>query len=156
MAIPHSFPQAAFLAQLEHRDGGMPVALPGLAPLFVADASGQWQHSELGTALLRLLQARRTLFQSAADTTLMADELRRYQKFSPPGRPSMQLVQLRRQQASVQQAARMARQAFIRTADAFVRVAALQVPAKLGLIAFIERWLDTQIPDTGAASTSPD
>lgn len=129
----------------------MPAALPGLAPLFVADAGGQWQHSELGTALLRLLQARRVLIQSAVDTTLMADELRRYQKFSPPGRPPMQLVQLRRQQAAVQQAARMARQTFIRTADAFVRAAALQVPPKLGLVAFIERWLDTQIPATGDA-----
>lgn len=150
MTPPHSFPQAAFLAQLEQA-ATTPVALPGLAPL-VADG----QLTELGTALLRLLQARQALQQSALDTTLMADELRRYQKFSPPGRPSLQLVQLRRQQSAVQQAARVARQTFIRSADAFVRAAAWEVPAKLGLGVFIERWLETHIPPAAAASLPAD
>jgi hypothetical protein len=140
MTTPHSFPQATFLAQLEQAQT-TPVALPGVAPL-IADG----QLTELGTALLRLLQARQTLHQSALDMALMADELRRYQKFSPAGRPSMQLVQLRRQQSSVQQAARVAKQAFIRTADGFARVAALPVSPKLGLSVAIERWLETHIP----------
>lgn len=146
MTTPHSFPQATFLAQLEQAQT-TPVALPGVAPL-IADG----QLTELGTALLRLLQARQTLHQSALDMALMADELRRYQKFSPAGRPSMQLVQLRRQQSSVQQAARVAKQAFIRTADGFARVAALPVSPKLGLSVVIERWLEMHIP----AAPQPD
>lgn len=150
MTTPHSFPQATFLAQLE-QPATTPVTLPDVAPL-VADG----QLTELGTALLRLLQARQALHQSALDMALMADELRRYQKFSPAGRPSMQLVQLRRQQSSVQQAARVAKQAFIRTADGFARAAALPVSPKLGLSVAVERWLEAHIPAAPVTAPQPD
>lgn len=152
MATPHVFPHATVLSQLE-QPGETSLALPALSPLFVQDAAGQWQRTEPADALLKLLQAQRTLLQSAVDVTLVADELRRYQKFSPAGRPPMQLVQLRRQQASVQQAARIARQAYIRSADGFTRAAELAVPAKLGLIAFVERWLETRLPASAPALT---
>ncbi len=37
----------------------------------------------------------RALVQANADIGLVADELRRYQKFAAPGKPSLQIVQLR-------------------------------------------------------------
>ncbi|MCD9085450.1 hypothetical protein [Stenotrophomonas sp. SY1] len=101
--------------------------------------------TEAGHALEQLLQAGQALVKSEVDVGLVADELRRYQKFSPPGRPSLQIVQLRRQQSTVQQAQRMAKQAFIRQADVFARVMQLDVPAKLGTVATVERWLRARL-----------
>jgi hypothetical protein len=101
--------------------------------------------TEAGHALEQLLQAGQALAKSEVDVGLVADELRRYQKFSPPGRPSLQIVQLRRQQSTVQQAQRMAKQAFIRQADMFARVMQLDVPAKLGTVVTVERWLRVKL-----------
>jgi hypothetical protein len=115
---------------------------PALASLALFDADGL---TEVGRALEQVLQAGQALARCGVDVGLVADELRRYQKFAPPGRPSLQIVQLRRQQSTVQQAQRVARQAFIRHADALARVLALQVPAKLGTVVVVERWLQARL-----------
>ena len=95
----------------------------------------------LRTALVPLARAQAALVQANIDIDLVADELRRYQKFAPPGRPSVQIVQLRRQQSTVQQAQRIARHTFIRNADGFARAIALDVPQKLGVVETVMRWL---------------
>lgn len=102
--------------------------------------------SAAGQALLEVLASGEQLARAGVDVGLVADELRRYQKFAAPGRPSLQIVQLRRQQSGVQQAQRVARQAHIRGADQFARAIALDVPAKLGVVAAVERWLQAALP----------
>ncbi|WP_442683186.1 hypothetical protein ACSBPQ_00740 [Stenotrophomonas sp. JC08] len=136
-----TFPWALHLQRLQQRD-------PALAPLALIDAGGGL--NARGLALEKLLRAGQTLAQRQADVTLVADELRRYQKFAPPGRPSLQLVQLRRQQSTVQQAQRVAHQALIRDADAFARAMPLQVPAKLGTWVTVERWLAAHLAGPAA------
>lgn len=136
-----TFPWTLHLQRLQQRD-------PALAPLALFDADSAL--NARGLALEQLLRAGQTLAQRQADVTLVADELRRYQKFAPPGRPSLQIVQLRRQQSTVQQAQRVANQAFIRDADAFVRAMPLQVPAKLGTRVTVERWLAAHLAGPAA------
>ncbi|KRG45180.1 hypothetical protein ARC78_03055 [Stenotrophomonas pictorum JCM 9942] len=131
-----TFPWTLPLQRLQQRD-------PVLAPLALFDADGALNAH--GQALEQLLLAGQALAQREADVALVADELRRYQKFAPPGRPSLQIVQLRRQQSAVQQAQRVARQAFIRQADAFARAMSLAVPAKLGTLVIVERWLQAHL-----------
>ena len=130
-----TFPWATQLQRLQQRD-------PAWASLALFDAT---ELTDAGRALELLLQAGQAFAQSDVDVGLVADELRRYQKFAPPGRPSVQLVQLRRQQSTVQQAQRMARQAFIRQADALTRALQLVVPVKLGPVVTVERWLKTNL-----------
>lgn len=129
-------PWAEQLQRLQQRDAAW--ANLGGAVLFVAEDGAL---SSAGQALEHLLQAGDALARAERDVTLVADELRRYQKFAPPGRPSVQIVQLRRQQSMVQQAQRVARQALIRNADAFARAIALDVPQKLGVVETVMRWL---------------
>ena len=102
--------------------------------------------TEAAAALQQVLLSGEQLARAGVDVGLVADELRRYQKFAAPGRPSLQIVQLRRQQSGVQQAQRVARQAHIRCADQFARVIGLEVPAKLGVVAAVERWLQAHLP----------
>lgn len=130
-----TFPWATQLQRLQQRD-------PAWVSLGLFDQAGL---TEAGRSLELLLQAGQAFAQSDVDVGLVADELRRYQKFAPPGRPSVQIVQLRRQQSTVQRAQRMARQAFIRQADAFARALPLVVPAKLGLVTTVERWLQAKL-----------
>ena len=143
MQTPAAFVHARFLAQLEARD---PVVRTLGEVVLLQPKDGGHEPTAPGAALLALLQARQRVESTTADVGLVADELRRYQKFSPPGRPSLQIVQLRRQQSTVQQAQRVARQEFIRCADGFARAAALAVPPKLGVTATVERWLATHVP----------
>ena len=130
-----TFPWATQLQRLQQRD-------PAWASLALFDGTGL---TDAGRPLAQLLQSGQAYAQRDVDVGLVADELRRYQKFAPPGRPSVQIVQLRRQQSTVQQAQRMARQAFIRQADALARALQLVVPAKLGPVATIERWLKANL-----------
>lgn len=132
-----TFPWASQLQRVQQRD-------PALAAHALLSADGL-SLNDAGLALEQLLQAGQAFAQSEVDVGLVADELRRYQKFSAPGRPSLQIVQLRRQQSSVQQAQRMARQAYIREADGLARALPLVVPAKLGTVLTIERWLQTHL-----------
>jgi len=130
-----TFPWAQHLQRLQQRDS----ALASVAE-HVLFSEGE-ALTAAGQALEQLLQAGQAFAQSDVDVGLVADELRRYQKFAPPGRPSVQIVQLRRQQSTVQQAQRIARQGFIRQADAFTRALSLVVPPKLGPVVTVERWL---------------
>ncbi len=131
MATPHAaFPWTAQLQRLQQRDSAL--------PMFAAEDNAL---TAAGQALELLLLAGEHLLKADTDVGLVADELRRYQKFAPPGRPSVQIVQLRRQQSTVQQAQRVARQAFIRNADGFARAIALDVPQKLGVVETVMRWL---------------
>ncbi|AMJ58126.1 MULTISPECIES: hypothetical protein [Stenotrophomonas] len=137
MATPHAaFPWTAQLQRLQQRDSAL--AMPAALPMFAAEDKAL---TAAGQALELLLLAGEHLLKADADVGLVADELRRFQKFAPPGRPSVQIVQLRRQQSTVQQAQRIARQTFIRNADGFARAIALDVPQKLGVVETVMRWL---------------
>ena len=78
----------------------------------------------------------------------VADILRRDQKFAPPGRPSLHLVQLRKQQATVKQAALVARQELARTAQAWVQAAGLPVPPKRTPTEVALAWLKSTADST--------
>lgn len=106
-------------------DGGLPPAMP---------------------SLIALLKARQAMLASTAITERVADELRRYQKFAKPGRPSPHIVQLRQQQAAARQASSQARQRFNQTTTCFVRDAGVVVPPRLSLEAFLIRWIDLNVP----------
>ena len=137
---PASFPWTQQLQRLQQRDGAL--ALLGTHALFAAEGEAL---TAAGSALEQLLLAGESQLKADNDVSLVADELRRFQKFAPPGRPSVQIVQLRRQQSTVQQAQRIARQAFIRNADGFARAIALDVPQKLGVVETVMRWLRTNL-----------
>lgn len=137
---PASFPWAQQLQRLQQREGAL--ALLATQAMFAAEGDGL---TAAGSALEQLLLAGEGQLKADNDVSLVADELRRYQKFAPPGRPSVQIVQLRRQQSTVQQAQRIARQTFIRNADGFARAIALDVPQKLGVVETVMRWLRTNL-----------
>ena len=96
--------------------------------------------------LIQLLHARRAVLKAAFDTEQVADDLRRYQKFAKPGQPSPHIVQLRRQQAATRRAFSQSRQSLIKSAAAFVRGTAIEVPPRATLELFINEWLDTNLP----------
>lgn len=114
--------------------GALLVARPSAAPTVAA--------LELST----LLHASREMCNAGALSGVVADELRRHQKFTAPGRPSLHIVQLRRQQASTRQALSQSRQAFVRAAASFAREAGLEVPPRLSLESFIAGWLQAHVP----------
>ncbi len=150
MATPKPFDQAGFLIYLERitassaaaADMRLPTPLDSL--LFASDGSGQLT----GTVahLIQLLKGREAMLQASFDTERVADELRRYQKFAKPGKPSPHIVQLRQQQGSVRQAASVAKQSFIKAAAAFVRSAGMGVPERVALEVYIDRWIDDNVP----------
>ncbi|MEP6897797.1 MAG: hypothetical protein ABI870_04640, partial [Rhodanobacter sp.] len=85
---------------------------------------------------------------------VVADELRRYQKFARPGQPSAPIVRLRQQQAAARQASSQSRQSFIKTAAAFVRAAAIEVPPRMALERFMLDWIDVNVPKAFVAATT--
>jgi hypothetical protein len=93
------------------------------------------------TALIDVRKTAQAMKQAATDTATVADELRRYQKFAKPGQPSPHLVQVRQSQARVRQASNQAKQAFLTASTTFVREAALKVPVRLSLEAYVTAWL---------------
>ncbi len=143
MATHKAFPQQGFLASLERSgSGGTGTPLPpALARLPLAADAGE--HPAL---LIQLLRTRREVLQASFHTEQVADELRRYQKFARPGQPSPSAVRLRQQQAAARQAASVARQRFVQAAAALVREAAIEVPPRQSLEAFVMRWIDLNIP----------
>ena len=149
MATATSFPHAGFLRELEHSGAGIPlVAAAALSPslarvLFPAEGA---LSTSVVADLIELLKARRAVLQAALDGQLVADALRRYQKFAKPGQPSAHIVQLRQQQAAARQAGSQARQAFIKAATAFVRTAGIDVPPRVALERFVIEWLDANVP----------
>lgn len=93
--------------------------------------------------LRTLLEAQARLLQAEHEVGQVADVLRRDQKYAPAGRPSVHIVQIRKQQAAARQAALNARQVLARDAQSFVRQAALPVRAKQTPSEAAAAWLST-------------
>ncbi len=108
---------------------------------FDAALAAQGDVPALRPLLHSLLETAHALFKAEADVGLVADMLRRDQKFAPPGRPSVHLVQLRKQQAAAKQAALIARQAHARAAQDFARAADLHITDRRTPIVATARWL---------------
>ena len=151
------FPHAGFLSQLQSLgasvciDARTPLSAPLARVLMAVNESGK--PAPAIAPLIQLLQARRAVWQASSDTRVVADELRRYQKFARPGQPSSQIVQLRQQQAAARQASSQARQSFIKAAAAFVRAADIEVPQRMALEVFIVGWIDANVPKAFVAGT---
>lgn len=150
MTTKPAFPHTGFLLWLEQALDTSPNSAPSaLSPalarlLLTTDASPAW--TPAAGLLPALLKAREATLQAAHDTTVAADELRRYQKYAKPGKPSAHTVQLRQRQAAARQATNTSRQALNKAALAFVREAGLQVPEREPMDAFIIHWLDGEVP----------
>src|SRR6187402_2750914 len=93
------------------------------------------------TALIDVRKAAQAMKQAATDPATGAGEVPRYQKFPKPGQPAPHLVQVRQSQARVRQASNHAKQSFLRASTIFVREAALKVPTRLSLEAYVTAWL---------------
>jgi len=150
MATPKPFPYAGFLSQLEHVSAPVPLTAgtpmsPALARMLLS-ADETSQPTPATTHLIQLLKAHKAMLQASFDTGVVADELRRYQKFAKPGQPSPHIVQLRQQQAAVRQASSQSKQSFIKAAAAFVREAGIDVPQRVALDVFITGWIDANVP----------
>ena len=96
--------------------------------------------------MIELLKARKAVLKASFDTEMVADALRRYQKFARPGQPSAHIVQLRQQQAAARQASSQSKQSFIKAAAAFVRAVGINVPPRVALEVFITGWIDANVP----------
>lgn len=157
MATRKPFPHADFLSQLEQiGESKRLLAGPALSPplsgmLLAADGTGEL--TKAAGQLIRLLEAKKAVWQASSDTELAADELRRYQKFAKPGQPSPHIVQLRQRQAAARQASSLSRQAFIKAATAFVREAGVEVPPRVALEAFVASWIEANIPTDAVPAT---
>ena len=105
MATPKPFPHAGFLSHLECISASaLPTASASMPPalariLLTVDGTGQPMPAT--AHLVQLLKARKAMLQASFETGVVADELRRYQKFAKPGQPSPHIVQLRQQQAEI-------------------------------------------------------
>ena len=156
MATPKPFPHAGFLSQLEHINTSASVPAATLPPslasvLLIAEDSGRPTPAVLH--LIHLLKARKAMLQASFDTEVVADELRRYQKFARPGQPSPHTVQLRQQQAAARQASHQSKQSFIKAAAAFVRETGIEVPPRVALEAFTIGWIEAHVPKDVIAAT---
>ena len=141
-ALPSS--QSVFHAHLRGLDpSAAAIAGAAIPPLLVParDDPAALQLSDSGRWLLQVLDALDAVDHATQATGLSADALRRDQKFAPPGRPSLHLVQLRQQQAAAQQALRRANQALAQAATGFVRSAGLTPPPRIGPVAFVQGWI---------------
>lgn len=128
---------------------------PYAGSLAALEQSGDAASLGLGSPalLIPVLKAYKATLQAAFDTTLAADELRKFQKYAKPGRPSAHIVQLRQKQAAARQATSIARQALIKAAAAYVRDAGVDVPERVPLDEFIVGWIAGNVPkdvDTSA------
>ncbi|WP_052697609.1 hypothetical protein [Luteibacter yeojuensis] len=100
-------------------------------------------------------EAREAMDRAAHDTTVAADELRRYAKFSKPGQPSAHIVQLRQRQAAARMDSARAKQAFLKAAQAFVHSSGLEVPPRSSLEAFVVGWIKTTAAASDHDASSP-
>jgi len=123
---------ADLIARLERADPALDAALATAAPQATVP---------MREAVLPLARAQLALVQANADITLVADELRRYQKYALPGKPSLQIVQLRKQQGAVKQTALIARQNFAQATHVFLRESGLIAPARRLPTDFATGWL---------------
>ena len=150
MATPKPFPHAGFLSRLEQITASAPLAAgtpmsPVLARMLLA-ADGTGQPTPAVAHLIQLLKAHKAMLQASFYTAVVADELRRYQKFAKPGQPSPHIVQLRQQQAAVRQSSSRSKQSFIKAAAAFARKVGIDVPQRVAIEVFITNWIDANVP----------
>jgi hypothetical protein len=147
MTATMRFPYADFHARLEQAASDASLeALGVLPPLLERLLVPPESRAKVMTSLALLLTAREATLQAAFDTSLAADELRRYQKFAKPGKPSAHIVQLRQRQAAARQATSIARQSLIKAATVFVRDAGIVVLERTPLDVFIIDWIGTHVP----------
>ncbi|MBL0734668.1 MULTISPECIES: hypothetical protein [Stenotrophomonas] len=95
----------------------------------------------LRAPLRELVAAQHRYLQAEFEVAQVADVLRRDQKYAPAGRPSVHIVQLRKQQAATKQAALIARQVVAQAAQTFVRVSGMTVKAKQSPSEACVAWL---------------
>jgi hypothetical protein len=100
---------------------------------------------EASALLAQAVEARNAMDRAARDTTVAADELRRYAKFSKPGQPSAHIVQLRQKQAAARMDSARAKQAFLKASQAFVHVAGLSPPPRTPLETYMQQWLQPSL-----------
>lgn len=157
MATQTPFPHAAFLSQLELLADAAPVAadtpLPPSLSRMLLTSDGTGTPTAAAGWLIQLLKSQQARLQAAFDTELAADELRRYQKFAKPGRPSAHIVQLRQKQAAARQASNVSKQSFLKAAAAFVREAGIDMPPRVTLEVFITDWIDANVPKAVAPAS---
>lgn len=91
--------------------------------------------------LRALVQAQHQLLQAEHEVAQVADVLRRDQKYAPAGRPSIHIVQLRKQQAAAKQVMLIARQRLAQVAQTFVQTSGLTVKAKQSPSEAVAAWL---------------
>ena len=87
------------------------------------------------------MAAQHRYLQAEFEVAQVADVLRRDQKYAPVGRPSVHIVQLRKQQAATKQAALIARQVVAQAAQTFARASGLAVKAKQSPSEACVAWL---------------
>lgn len=93
--------------------------------------------------LRALVQAQHQWLHAEHDVAQVADILRRDQKYAPAGRPSVHIVQLRKQQAAARQVLLVARQRLAQTAQTFVQASGLPVKAKQTPSEAVAAWLQS-------------
>ena len=101
------------------------------------------QPQALREPLRALVQAQWQLLQAEHEVEQVADVLRRDQKYAPAGRPSVHIVQLRKQQAATKQVMLIARQRLAQVAQTFVQASGLAVKAKQSPSDAVAAWLQT-------------
>ena len=150
MTTLQPFAQSEFLDYLEHLvhdpTAGAEAQLYSSVTTLLLSADGRGNPTRAARELIALLKARKAVLQATFDTARVADELRRYQKFSKPGQPSPHIVGLRQNQAAARHASNVAKQSFIKAAAAFVREAGIDVPKRVAIEVFIEHWIDANVP----------
>lgn len=157
MATNKSFLHAGFLSHLELLSGSTfsiaDVSLPPQLARMLLASGETGELTKAASHLIQLLKAQKATLQAALDTELVADDLRRYQKFAKPGQPSPHIVQLRQQQGVARQASSLSKQSLIKAAAALVREAGIEVPQRAALEVFITHWIDANVPkDVAPAS----
>ncbi len=95
----------------------------------------------LRAPLRELLEAEHRFLQAEFEVAQVADILRRDQKYAPAGRPSVHIVQLRKQQAATKQAALIARNVVAQAAQTFARASGMTVKAKQSPSEACAAWL---------------
>ena len=157
MATHKPFQQAGFLEHLEHLCASAPLtaatSMPPTLARILLSSDGTGKLTPAAAHLIQLLRARKAMLQASFETEVVADELRRYQKFARPGQPSPHIVQLRQQQGVARQATSQSKQSFIKAAAAFVREAGIEVPQRMALEVFITGWIDANVPKEPVAAT---
>jgi len=144
MQAPPSSALTDLIDRAERADPALDAALAALAPSVGENIP------PLRAALVPLARAQLALVVANGDIELVADELRRYQKYAMPGKPSLQIVQLRKQQATVKQAALIARQNYAQATHAFLRESGLTAPARRTPTDFTTLWLGKVVAQVAA------